>query len=105
MIAQIEAEWRETPLTCPACGPDYALYSDGAHRPSCRKCCYAPTDAEVWHALITPTPNEMVAEHYAQMWHTALLRVRQMLAGGRTVGHDHPQAALSAEDYINDVLS
>ena len=33
MIAEIESEWRETGIPCPACGA--MTYSDGKHRPQC----------------------------------------------------------------------
>ena len=48
----IESEWRETPLTCPRCGPEFVLYSNGAARPQCVVCFYLATDAEVFGCLI-----------------------------------------------------
>ena len=105
MIEEIESEWRETPLTCPNPGCEaMSLYSDGIHEPQCPTCGYIATDAEIYHALTHRTLTELRAEYDANELRRALQHVRGLLAGGRTVGHDHTQAALKAENFIIDLL-
>lgn len=58
MIYEIESEWRATPLTCPACGPDQPMYSDGRQRPQCPQCLAIATDEAIYMALIQ-APSDM----------------------------------------------
>ena len=48
-IFEIESDWRETPLTCPQCGPEYVMYSDGVQKPQCPECLYVATSAEIYY--------------------------------------------------------
>jgi hypothetical protein len=100
MIAEIESAWRETPLTCVKCGLEYVLYSDGKARPQCVTCGRQATDAEIYAALISPTPGELRAEYYANELRNTLRIVREKLARGRTVGNAWRAAALEAENLI-----
>lgn len=52
-ILEIESSWRETPLTCPDCGPEYPMYSDGEHWPQCFVCLRLATYREVFQLLIS----------------------------------------------------
>ncbi len=94
MIGEIESAWRETPLTCRKCGLEYVLYSDGKARPQCVVCGRQATDAEIYAALIRPTPADR----------NTLRIVREKLARGRTVGNDWREAALDAENFIVGLL-
>lgn len=100
----IDSEWCETPLKCPDCGPEYILYSDGLQRPQCPKCFYVATEEEILASLVYPTPDELAAKDYAFEMRQALDRVREILADGRTVGHDQSAAALEAENFILEIL-
>ena len=53
MILEIESEWRETGIPCPACGA--MTYSDGKHRPQCGDpaCLATLEDDVIWTWLIT----------------------------------------------------
>jgi len=104
MIAEIESVWRETPLTCLKCGLEYVLYSEGKARPQCVVCGRQATDAEIYAALIRPTPAQLRAEHDANETRRLLAIVREKLARGRTVGYNWHEAALDAENFIAGLL-
>lgn len=104
MIGEIESAWRETPLTCVRCGLEYVLYSDGKTRPQCVVCGRQATDAEIYGALICPTPAQLRAEYNASNLRNMLGIVRGKLARGRTTGNDWRKAALDAENFIAGLL-
>lgn len=51
MIIEIESDWRETGIPCPACGE--MTYTDGQARPQCAACLAPVPDIAIWTWLIT----------------------------------------------------
>ncbi len=78
-IFEIESDWRETPIICDLC--KQPMYSDGHHRPQCAGCLHTATDEQIYTALISPTPDQLLAEYDARELRRGIQRIMSHLQG------------------------